>query len=204
MPTGDSFHGLTSTQIADLPTDPKALENVLLGLEGNWRAYSSKAEVEPIRALRGQERVRALSDVVTILLSKAPAPPAVRAAAWRVLAAQPGVQAAGRATDPLGRTGSVISLPLETTVPLGLFTAPQQLGKYHRQLIVNPDTGILLAIVDRVASPPRGRREIGSGDDGRPRVLEAKNMPDRFSRPGDLASYQAFEVAEWTNTPPPN
>ena len=203
FPDDGRYYGLTAQQIAKLPTQPKALENALLNLEGNWHAYSSTAETEPIRALRGQQRVRALSDVAATLLSTAPAPPAVRAAAFRMLAAQPGVQAEGRGSDPLGRTGTVISLPLHTTVPLGLFTAPKQLGTYRRQWIINPGTGTLLAIQDLVATPPRGSRKLPAGDDGKPRSLKAQNMPDRFHRPGELASYQVFEVTEWTNAQPP-
>ncbi|GAA2111145.1 CU044_5270 family protein [Actinomadura alba] len=203
MPANDRFFGLTTEQIAELPTQPKALEKALLSLEGNWHAYTTKTETEPIRALRGQERVRALSDVAGTLLSTAPAPPKVRAAAFRMLAALPGVKAEGEATDPAGRIGTVISLPLETTMPLGLFTAPKQLGTYRRQWIINPVTGKLLAIRDLVATPPRGSRKLPTGDDGKPRSLTAENMPDRFHRPGEVAAYQVFEVTEWTNAEPP-
>ncbi|QKG24828.1 CU044_5270 family protein [Actinomadura verrucosospora] len=201
---GDLAYGLTPARLDRLPTEPKALENALLGLKGNWRAYAATAKKEPIRALRGRERVRALSDVTIALLSKAPAPPKVRAAAFRMLAAQPGVRAGGRTTDPLGRTGTVISLPLKTTVPLGLYTAPKQLGTYTRELIVDPARGMLLAVRDLVATPPKGSRPLPPGDDGKPRSLTAKNMPDRFSRRGDLASYEAFEVAQWTDQAPPH
>jgi hypothetical protein len=200
---GDLAYGLTPARLAQLPTDPKALGDALLNLRGDWHAYSAKPEKEPIRSLRGQERVRALSDVTTALLSTAPAPPKVRGAAFRMLAAQPGVRAGGRTTDPLGRAGTVISLPLKTTVPLGLYTAPKQLGTYTRQLIVDPARGTLLAVRDLVATPPKGSRPLPPGDDGKPRSLEAKNMPDRFSRPGDLASYKAFEVTQWTDQAPP-
>jgi hypothetical protein len=200
---GDLAYGLTPAKLAQLPTEPKALESALLDLRGDWHAYTAKPKKEAIRSLRGQERVRALSDVTTALLSTAPAPPKVRAAAFRMLAAQPGVRAGGRTVDPLGRTGNVISLPLTTTVPLGLYTAPKQLGTYTRELIVDPARGTLLAVRDLVATPPKGRRPVPAGDDGKPRALEAKNMPDRFSRPGDLASYQAFEVAQWTDQAPP-
>ncbi|WP_336204941.1 CU044_5270 family protein [Nonomuraea sp. LPB2021202275-12-8] len=202
-PAADRYYGLAPDQIAKLPTEPEALENALLNLRGRWQAYSSKTGKEPIRALRGQQRVRALSDVAATLLSTAPAPPTVRAAVFRMLATQPGVRAEGRATDPLGRTGTVISLPLETTVPLGLYTAPKQLGTYRRQLVISPDTGRLLAILDLVATPPRGSRKLPTGDDGESRSLKARNMPDRFHRPGELASYQVFEVTEWTDTEPP-
>ncbi|MGH3239555.1 MAG: hypothetical protein ACRDNL_04190, partial [Spirillospora sp.] len=202
--SAERFYGMTTRQIAELPTEPKALENVLLGLKDHWHAVSKDgAAPEPIRALKGQERVRALTDVAGTLLSTAPAPPDVRAAVFRMLAAQPGVKAEGRTTDPLGRTGTVVSLPLKTTTSLGLFTAPKQLGTYRRQFIVNPDTGILLAIRDLVAEPPRGSRKLPPGDNGRLRALKAEDTPDRFHRPGELASYEAFAVTEWTDAAPP-
>ncbi|MBC6456642.1 hypothetical protein [Actinomadura sp. HBU206391] len=93
-----------------------------------------------MRALRGDKRVRALSDVAGTLPAGAPALPDLRAAAFRMLAGLPGVKTEGRATDPLGRAGTVVSLPVETTVPLGLYTAPKQLGT-RRQWIIDPDRG---------------------------------------------------------------
>ncbi|MES9607896.1 CU044_5270 family protein [Actinomadura sp. NPDC000929] len=204
MPADDDFDGMTMKQLTELPTEPEALKEALLGLRGHWHAVSKNGEkAEPIRALRGQERVRALSDVAGDLLSTAPAPPKVRAAVFRMLADLPGVRPEGRTTDPLGRTGTVVSLPLTTTAPLGLFTAPKQLGTYRRQFIVDPATGSLLAIRDLVAKPPHGSRPLPPGDDGRPRALEAKDMPDRFHKPGEVAAYRAFEVAGWTDARPP-
>ncbi|WP_141580608.1 CU044_5270 family protein [Actinomadura sp. WMMA1423] len=200
----EKFYGMTPGQIAALPTEPKALEGVLLGLKGHWHAVSKDGEKEePIRALRGQERVRALSDLAGELLSEQPAPPKVRAAVFRMLSGMPGVRPEGRTTDPLGRAGTAVSLPLKTTTPLGLFTAPKQLGTYRRQFIVDPATGSLLAIRDLVATPPHGSRPLPPGDDGRPRSLRAQDMPDRFHKPGEMAAYRAFEITEWTNTPPP-
>ncbi|MFC6879189.1 MULTISPECIES: hypothetical protein [Actinomadura] len=87
-------------------------------------------------------------------------------------------------------------------LPLGLFTVPKQLGTYRRQWIVDPANGTLLAIRDLVAKPPHGSRPLPPGDNGRPRSLKAANMPDRFHRPGELASYEVFEVSEWTNAEP--
>ncbi|NRQ32550.1 CU044_5270 family protein [Nonomuraea sp. NN258] len=202
--TGDQrFYGMTPERIAALPTDPERLKDALLDLEGDWAAYAPKVSERPIRSLRGAEQVRALSDVAGTLLSTAPTPPAVRAAAFRMLAALPGVTAGGATTDPLGRSGVVISLPLETTLPLGLFTAPKQLGTYRRQWIVDPAKGTLLAIRDLMATPPRGSRELPPGDDGRPRRLTPAGQPDRFHRPGEVSEYETYEIAEWTDTPPP-
>lgn len=196
------FYGMTPKQLAALPAEPEQLKDALLDLQGDWAAYAPKATKQPIRALRGEARVRALSDVAGTLLALAPAPAEVRAAAFRMLAGLPGVKAEGQATDPLGRPGVVISLPLETTVPLGLSTAPEQLGTYRRQWIIDPGTGTLLAIRDLVATPPRGSRDLPPGDDGRPRRLTAATQPDRFHKPGEVSEYETYEVAEWTDTAP--
>ncbi|MEV4805774.1 CU044_5270 family protein [Nonomuraea sp. NPDC049421] len=196
------FFGMTPRRLAALPTHPEDLKNALLDLKGNWEAYAPKVTRQPIRALEGEKRIRALSDVAGTLLAEAPAPPAVRAAAFRMLAALPGVKVEGRTTDPLGRTGVVISLPLETTIPLGLSTAPRQLGTYRRQWIINPDNGTLLAMRDLVATPPQGSRDLPTGDDGKPRRLTPETQPDRFHQPGELAEYATYEVAEWTDETP--
>ncbi|SEG72611.1 hypothetical protein SAMN04489712_11019 [Thermomonospora echinospora] len=205
-PDAYSFHGLTVRQLAELPTDAKALEKTLLGLKGNWHAYSkdfSQRPVrEPIRSLRGAERVRALSDVAGDLLANQPVPPGVRAAAFKMLAGLPGVTVKGQGTDPLGRTGTVVSLPLETTTPLGIYSAPKQLGTYRRQWIINPANGTLLAVQDLVATPPKGSRRLPPGDDGKPRRLTVDYQPDRFHRPGEVSSYEVYTVTEWTDTQP--
>ncbi|WP_242886539.1 CU044_5270 family protein [Actinomadura litoris] len=201
-PGEDDYLGMTRQQVAALPTRPDALLSHLLGLKGAWRAASSNTKKEPIGALRGEERIRALTDVAGMLLSTAPAPPRVRAAAFRMLADLPGVRPEGRATDPMGRPGTVVSLPLVTTVPLGLYTAPKQLGTYRRQWIIDPGSGRLLAIRDLVAKPPRGSRPLPPGDRGQSRRLEARDMPDRFHRPGELADYTVYETTEWTDKSP--
>ncbi|MFG3441209.1 CU044_5270 family protein [Nonomuraea sp. NPDC047897] len=197
------FFGMTARQLASLPTQPEQLRTALLDLEGNWSAYAPEVTRQPIRALEGETRVRALSDVAGTLLALAPAPPAVRAAAFRMLATLPGVKVEGRMTDPLGRAGVGISLPLETTIPLGLSTAPRQLGTYRRQWIINPGDGTLLAMRDVVATPPRGSRALPPGDDGKPRRLTAGTQPDRFHQPGEVSEYETYEAAEWTDVPPP-
>ncbi|MFG1998579.1 CU044_5270 family protein [Spirillospora sp. NPDC048911] len=196
------FYGLTQKQFVALPAEPARLQNALLNLKGHWRAYQANGPEEPMRALRGKARSRALSDVAESLLSTAPTPPALRAATYRMLAALPGVKAEGTTTDPLGRTGTAISLPVDSTVPLGLYTAPKQLGTYRRQWIIDPGTGALLAVRDLVVTPPRGSRKLPPGDNGKPRSLRVKDMPDRFHKPGEIASYKVFELGEWTDTGP--
>ena len=73
---------------------------------------------------------------------------------------------------------------------------------YQRQWIIDPASGRLLAIRDLVARPPHGSRALPPGDDGKPRRLTAADLPDRFLKTGEVASYQVFAVAEWTNTAP--
>ncbi|MFD0899041.1 CU044_5270 family protein [Actinomadura sediminis] len=203
MPLDGEYHGLSAEEIRALPTEPEALKEALRGLKGRWHAYTSdETGEEPIRALEGEAETRALSEVAGTLLSTAPTPPKVRAAAFRMLATLPGVRAGGQATDRMGRTGVAVTLPLKTITPLGIYTAPKRLGTYTRQWIVDPGEGALLEIRDLVATPPKGSRAIPPGDDGKPRSIEAANMPDRFHKPGELAGYQLFAVAEWTNDKP--
>jgi len=197
------YYGLTVKQIAALPTTPQGLQNALLDVKDHWRAVSPEdGHKEPMRNVHGSERVRALSEVAGALLSEAPAPPKVRAAAFRMLASLPGIKAEGTAADPLGRTGTVISLPLATTTQLGLHTSPMQLGTYRRQWIIDPAHGRLLAVRDLTATPPHGHGPYTTRDSGARTRLEVDDMPDRFHKRGDLAGYVVYEVAEWTNAGP--
>ncbi|MDL4771952.1 CU044_5270 family protein [Actinomadura xylanilytica] len=196
------YFGLTPQQVAALPTDAKALENYLLDLKGDWKAFAPKRENAPMRNLKGTQLNRALSDVASSLLAEAPSPPKVRAAAFRMLAGLPGLKTEGTGTDPLGRTGTVVSLPVGSTTPLGIYTAPKQLGTYRRQWIIDPASGLLLATRDLVMTPPHGSKKLPPGDDGKPRSLEVKDMPDRFHKPGEMVAYEAYEVTEWTDKKP--
>jgi hypothetical protein len=65
-----------------------------------------------------------------------PVSSAVRAAAYRVLAALPGITSLGTVSDPLGRTGVGVALPPR---PMG------DLGEEQQQLIVDPDTSTILS-----------------------------------------------------------
>jgi hypothetical protein len=68
------------------------------------------------------------------------APPAMRAAEFRMLATLPGVRYLGKVTDPLGRTGDVLALPQKTP---GSVAA-----------IVDPKTSQLLSYIDVVGRWP--------------------------------------------------
>ncbi|MBO2448041.1 CU044_5270 family protein [Actinomadura barringtoniae] len=197
------YFGLTAKQVTQLPTTPEGLRAALLNVKANWRAVSPRdGRKERLRDVHGAEQVRALSDVAGSLLSEAPAPPKVRAAAFRLLASLPGIKAEGTAADPLGRKGTVISLPLVTTTPLGLSTAPRQLGTYRRQWIIDPARGMVLAIRDLTATPPHGHGPYTRRDSGKMTRIEVNDMPDRFHKPGELVAYTVYETAEWTNAGP--
>ncbi|WP_345024230.1 CU044_5270 family protein, partial [Actinomadura keratinilytica] len=71
-----------------------------------------------------------------------PITPGTKAAFYRVLAAQPGIRAEGRTTDPLGRGGVAVSMSGDG---------------YRLRLIVDPATGRLLATDNRVGDTPGAR-----------------------------------------------
>ena len=96
---------------------------------------------------------------------------AVRAAAYRVLAALPGISSLGTVTDPLGRTGVGVALP------------PQQmgdLGQEQQQLIVDPATSTILSQQTVLVAPSRFAASAGM-------------------RPGTVIDYQATTHIGWTD-----
>ncbi|WP_328996255.1 CU044_5270 family protein [Kribbella sp. NBC_01245] len=103
----------TAAEIAKLPTDPAALRALFL--------KDKAADVAEARWLLGKTHN---------LLFWTPAPPAVRAAAFRMLAGTPGLKVEPGIRDGLGRTGTGI-------------TATGN-GDTH-QLVIDPNTGRLLS-----------------------------------------------------------
>lgn len=108
------------TNLATLPTDPARLGEEL---------RARKIEGGP--AGPGEDFVQ-----VGDLLRETDAPPALRAALYRVAETIPGVRVLGPVHDARGRPG------------LGIVYGP---GKVHSELIVDPHTGVLLA--ERVTAP---------------------------------------------------
>jgi hypothetical protein len=80
--------------------------------------------------------------LATYLLNVA-APPAVRAAEFRMLAAIPGIRYLGRATDPLGRTGDVLILPQK-----------KPSSGYNIAVMVDPKTSQVLGFINWRAGRP--------------------------------------------------
>jgi hypothetical protein len=120
----DGGESLGPAEAAKLPTDPVALKKYLLGIHGRIKD-SGAAD-------------RWLFSWASQLLVELPAPPGVRAAALRVIADLPDVRSQGRVRDPLGREG------------IGIAEITDD-HSYAHQLVVDPDTGQLLARVGKGA-----------------------------------------------------
>lgn len=108
-------------QLRELPTDPARLRAYFLGHQQS----SQEARQE------WQSADQWLFAAAAYLLTAEPVPPAVRVAAYRMLATLPGVRAAGAVTDPLGRPGAAVEM---AGVP-----------RTNTRLIVEPSSGRLLA-----------------------------------------------------------
>ncbi|BCL29891.1 CU044_5270 family protein [Streptomyces aurantiacus] len=91
--------------------------------------------------------LRQAADLITM-----PVKPAVRAAAYRVMAEQPGVRGLGSVTDPLGREGAGFTLP-------GTYRTP--LGDVQERLVVDESTGELLCEQLLLVDPSARAREAG-------------------------------------------
>ncbi|MFJ2397235.1 CU044_5270 family protein [Streptomyces sp. NPDC087843] len=81
-----------------------------------------------------------------------PVKPAVRAAAYRVMADLPGVKVLGRVSDPLGREGVGVVFPGTDRTPLGIT---------QQRLVVDPATGAMLSEQQVLVEPSARAREAG-------------------------------------------
>jgi len=108
---------LTFAELQQLPTDPAALEAYILAIP----PHHPDLPVVPV-----SDR---LFDAC-IALAETPAPPDVRAAAFRLLAGLPDLTALGQVTDALGRPGVGVS----------------NSDFDGEEMIIDPSTGTLLAL----------------------------------------------------------
>ncbi|HSX98221.1 MAG TPA: CU044_5270 family protein [Streptomyces sp.] len=125
--------------LLELPSDTAELRRELERRHGQ----DSGAEISD----RTAYVLRQAADLVTM-----PVKPAVRAAAYRVMAEQPGVRGLGRVTDPLGREGVGIAFPGTHATPL---------GSVEQRVVVDPSTGELLAEQLVLVEPSARAREAG-------------------------------------------
>lgn len=123
---GESRHKFSVKEITALPTDPAQLKTRLQAL----------MDPAGLKAL-GRTPVEGMYDAVRDLLILAPAPPKVRAAAFRLLATFPGINTLGKVRDPLGREG------------IGLIVTDPSFrpgGAYQDRFIIDPATSNIIAI----------------------------------------------------------
>ncbi|MFF0575178.1 CU044_5270 family protein [Streptosporangium saharense] len=143
---------LTFADLEALPTDPAAL------LERLRAVWTDRPNVSPApgRAGRGEVPKDAKEEqylsLAAVSLLNLPSPPALRAAALRILADRPGTEVVGEVVDALGRTEVAVRVnadrPSEVRIPTDY------------QVMVDPRTGALAgnrstAVTDR-GGLPRG------------------------------------------------
>ena len=102
-----------------------------------------------------------------------PVPPAVRAAAYRLLAALPGIENLGLASDSSGRSGLALALPAQTSGAL---------GSVREELLVNPQSDSILAIEQVVVTPSTEARAAGL-------------------KPGSVVDYTTITGIGWSDGP---
>ncbi|HEX6468545.1 MAG TPA: CU044_5270 family protein [Streptosporangiaceae bacterium] len=156
-----SFANGSVAHLRRLPADPARLRAYFLGMpqHGHEGTISD---------------ARWLYESVYELFSE-PAPANVRAAAYRMLAQEPGIRDAGTVVDPLGRPGRAVALP-ESGPP-----------SFEHRLIVDTATGRLLA-----EETVQLRPTAGPGDD----------LAESAAPAGTILSYRAMRQAVWTPTAP--
>ncbi|WP_433131144.1 CU044_5270 family protein [Micromonospora sp. CA-240977] len=121
---------LTYGQVRALPTDPDMLRAYLLELDD---AAGRGGTRTPDEAARWQAEM--LFSESWALLSQLPAPPAVRAATYRMLADLPGLTVSENVRDAKGRAGVGISHAYRNADGSSVET----------RLVIDPDSGSLLA-----------------------------------------------------------
>jgi hypothetical protein len=127
---------LTFEQLQRLPDDPEALRD--------WVVDAVEDDLDPSASADVLDDN--VAEVLANLLVDVPAPPGVRAAAYRALANMPNVRSTGPTRDELGRAGVgiLIDAPGRAAilVPRG---GPYKAGELIRKLIIDPDTSHVLA-----------------------------------------------------------
>ncbi|NYD47849.1 hypothetical protein BJY14_003832 [Actinomadura luteofluorescens] len=118
-----------------LPSDPKRLKAELL----RWYKGHDTESNRPMASDRW------LYTVARGLVMDMPVKPAVRAAAFRMLAGLPAVRSLGKVTDPQGRTGNAIALDDKT---------PQ--GVIRDEMIIDLASGNALAGLNVMVAPAAG------------------------------------------------
>jgi hypothetical protein len=149
---------LTFEQLQQLPDDPEALRD--------WVVDAVEDDLDPSASASILDDN--VAEVLANLLVDVPAPPGVRAAAYRALADMPNVKSIGPIRDELGRAGVGILIDTEgIVVSRG---GSHNEGKLTHKLIIDPNTSHVLARQANVgedADPVSGTliQEVGWTDE---------------------------------------
>lgn len=176
---GEFLGGKSVEELQNLPTDPAKLAELFL----SQAEMSTAAGLPPGKRLQRIEPGAKVVRVATLLVGT-PIPPQVRAGLMRALAAQPGVRAIGRATDPLGRRGVALASDDRATTITDDFGAPRvEQGTYRSRTVIIFDqrTGALLSEQEELTRPGGPYAEM---------------------KPGFVINYSAVRSAKWTDTKP--
>jgi hypothetical protein len=166
MVVGES---LTADQIRALPSDPDTLRTWLLGI------------IEKQNLPRGNavEVGESLFDAVLTLVLGTPITPAVRGAAFRVLAGVPGIRSLGAVTDAKGRSGVAVSVQRNDTDEERKADTG---GPIEVSLLFDPDSGAVLGRQDRALRPADYMSWVPAGA---------------------VVSYELVDSIRWTDDEPP-
>ncbi|GAA4361173.1 hypothetical protein GCM10023088_01290 [Actinomadura verrucosospora] len=126
---------VTMKDLRALPSDPKRLKAELL----RWYKGHDTESNRPMASDLW------LYTVARGLVMEMPVKPAVRAAAFRMLAGLPAVRSLGKVTDPQGRTGNAIALDEKT-----------RQGVIRQEMIIDLASGAALASMNVMVAPAAG------------------------------------------------
>jgi hypothetical protein len=173
--------GLTLAQLRVLPTSPVALRQVIIK---DFRANGGSV-------VAGGENM-VINIGCTFLITTGPVPPAVRAAAFRLLATIPGIRLDGQVTDPLGRTGYAITTPFRFATAWpdddGSRGVNQAVPVAEQRLIFTA-SGVLLADENIAVEPTSTQAELVMGTASSSRGTPASGaIPGPFACPSEQQS----------------
>ncbi len=124
---------LTFEKLQRLPDEPEALQD--------WVVDAVEDDLDPTASAEILDDN--IAEVLANLLVDVPAPPDVRAAAYRALADMPNVRSIGSTRDELGRAG--VGILMDTAGIVVTRDGPYKTRKVTRKLIIDPDTSHVLA-----------------------------------------------------------
>ncbi|MEU5994016.1 hypothetical protein ABZ806_34020 [Spirillospora sp. NPDC047418] len=159
---GGKFYGglgrSSFEDLQDLPSDPSELAEKFFS-----RSAIERVPREQWERLHGKgnmdEVVPAMQMRRAMAMLRGPLPPKVRGGLMRALAAQPGIHAAGRVTDPLGRTGVALATgersvtSTAASAASGTPKAEQGTYRYRKVIVFDEGTGALLSLQDQLTTP---------------------------------------------------